>query len=356
MGTFDYAAKISKLIAMAEDQSLPEAARASYQSKAESLMREYRISEEEAIASESTAAVPVSDELPIMETNAYENDLRDYYWSMWSRIAQHCGVRTAGKYNGWDADSKLTATVVGYEGDIRYAELLYTAARLVFMTRIDARVNPELSDQENCYYLRNSGMKRNEIAYRLWGSSSTDGAAHGRVQKLYMAECAVRQEVPKVSGRGIQVSVYRDAYARAFTNQLGYRLRAASEAVDKVSGGLELHGRKERVDEAFYSLFPVYRPMSAEERAQWMAEIEEEEAKCEDCRKTTSKTRKCAKHRPTEVSAADLRRYNRRHHSPEAYAGERAGQRAAADVHIGRSGTPEPRQAHSAPERQGISS
>jgi hypothetical protein len=356
MSEFNYAAKIAKLIAMAEDETLTEEARASYREMAESMMRKYRIAEEEAIATESTAAVPVSDEIPIMESNAYGNPLRQYYWDLWSRIVRHCEIRTAGRYSGrtYDATSKLTATAVGYDGDIRYAEMLFTAARLVFMTRIDARVDRSLSDQLNCYYMRASGQSRKNIATALWGSSPTDGKAHGKVQKLYVAECTARGEVPKVSGRGIQVDVYREAYARGFINQLGYRLSTASEAVDKVSGGLVLHGRKERVDEAFYSMFPQHRPMSAEEQAEYWKRQQEEEDNCADCAKTTSQTGKCKRHRPTDVTAADRQRYDRLYNSAEAHAGERAGSRAAADVLIGRSGTPSPRSAQSAPERAGI--
>jgi hypothetical protein len=351
----DYAKTIGHLIACAEDESLPEAARASYREKAEAMMREYRIEEEQAIATESTAAVPVMDHITIMERWAYTNPLRQFYWGMWSRIANHCGVRSHGKYTAWDGDdSQLVAHVVGYEGDIRYAELLFTAARLVFMTRIDARVDRSLSDQENCYYMRNSGMKRNEIARMLWGSAPTDGAAHGRVQKMYMAECAKRGETPRVSGRGIQVDVYREAYAQGFVEQLGYRLQTASEAVDKASGGLVLHGRKERVDKAFYAEFPSARPMSDEEAAKYWEQQAEEEANCADCKKTTSKTGKCRRHRPTEVTQAQIRRSNRKYFSPEAQAGRRSGERAAADVHIGRTGTPATRKTESAPTQTAL--
>lgn len=351
----DYAKLIGALIANAEDESLSEAARTAYREKAEAMMREYRVAEEEAIASESTSAVPVSDSIVIMESRAYTNPMRKYYWDMWSRIANHCGVRTAGQYPtyfGDDSNSKLVATAVGYEGDIRYAELLFTAARLVFLTRIDARLDPSLSDQENCYYLRGSGMSRKDIAMKLWGASPTDGAAHGKVQKFYQAECAKRGEPAKVSGRGIQVDVYRDAYARGFINELGYRLRNAAEAVDKQAGGLVLHGRKERVDEAYYVLFPQYRPRTQEENARLLQEYAEEEANCEDCKKTSSITGKCKRHRPSTISAAARRRYDRKYNSAEARAGERTGSLAARDVHISRTGAPEAaRKAPAAPER-----
>lgn len=354
---FDYAKKIAALIANAEDETLPETTRASYRAKAEQLMRDYRIAEEEAIATESTAAVPVMDEVVIMESRAYSNPMRNHYWAMWSRIADHCGIRTAGKYSAFSYgdDSRLSATAVGYEGDIRYAELLFTAARMVFMTRIDARVNSALSDQQNCYFMRNSGMTRVDIARMLWGSEKTDGAAHGKVQKLYMAECAARGETPRITGRGIQVDIYRQAYADAFVTEIGWRLRAASSAVDKESGGLVLHGRKERVDEAFYAEFPHHRPQTAEEREAAERRYAEERANCEACKKTKHASGECKDHRATQLRQAELRRYQRRTQSAEAKAGYRAGEQAAQEVHIGRAGTSAPRKAEAAATQRQLS-
>jgi hypothetical protein len=352
----DYAKMIGALIANAEDETLPEAARKLYRIKAETLMREYRIAEEDAIATEGTSAAPVADRIVIMENHAYDNPLRTYYWVIMCHIANHCGIRVAGAYegSGWGESSKLVANVVGYEGDLKYAELLFLAARLVFLTRIDARVDRSLSDQINCYYMRGSGMSRKDIAEALWGSSLTDGAAHGKVQKLYMAECAVRDEVPKVSGRGIQVALYREAYARGFTNEIFWRLEAASSAVDKESGGLVLHGRKERVDEAFYTAFPNHRPQSDEERVKVEAAYTEEIANCAECQKTKHESSRCKRHRPTELTAAARKRQERLYGSAEARAGMRAGESAAKDVHIGRSGTVKPRAAEQAEEHASI--
>lgn len=339
--SFDYAAKIAALIAHAEDEALPEAARASYRAKAEKLMNQYRIAEEDLIATDQFAAVPVKDVITVMETGAYDNPLRNEYWRLFSLIADHAGVRVAGNYvyrdyASGDYETKLEAAMVGYEGDIAYAKFIWTAARLVFLTRIDARRNPDLSDQENAYYMRNSGMPRNLIAQALWGSAMTDGTAHGRVQKFYLAECAKRQETPRVSGRGIQVDVYRAAYARSFVNQFKWRLREASDAAGTTGGGLVLHGRKERVDEAFYREYPKHRPMSPEEAARQDAQRAEEEANCPDCAKTKSKTGKCGRHRPTQVRQSDLARWDRMNHSPEARAGSLAGHHAAAAVNLQR--------------------
>jgi hypothetical protein len=356
---FDYASKIGSLIAMSQDESLSEEARKSYALKAEQLMREYRISEEEAIAKDETAIGVSRVEIVLLHGDAFRSDLRASYFQLWRDIARHAGVMSKVEYRYPDKhgteSNQVVAVCYGYDLDIRLAEFLWTAAHLVFVTRIDARPNPELSDQENCYYLRNSGMSRKEIAYKLWGSALDNGAAHGKVQRLYLAECAKREEKPRVAGRGIQVSLYREAYADSFTDNFGYRLRSARDGADAAGGSLVLHGRTERVQEAFWTAFPDQRPMSAEERAAKQAAWEAEQAKpCEDCAKSKSKSGMCRRHRPYEVTETDRRRWDRASNSPEAHAGRANGAAAARAVDFSRTAGPRKQKADAAPERGAI--
>lgn len=353
----DYAKLIGHLIAKAESaQEMGNVEEATaYRAKAEHLMGEYRISEEETIAGDAFSIVPIKREVVIMETGAYLNAMKQDYMALFREIARHAGVRVNFEYRWSDSrsyeESSMVAVTYGYDMDIRLAEFYWTAARLVFMTRIDARVNPELSDQENCYFLRNSGMPRNEIATKLWGSGPKDGAAHGKVQKLYLAECAKRNEQPLVSGRGIQVKLYREAYANAFVSEFGWRLRDARLAAE-TGGGLELPGRKERVNEAFYADHPEQRPMTAEQ----IAKLREERAAyvCEPCENTKSPTGKCRRHRPRTATQADYRRWDRESNGPEARAGRVAGSAAAKAVNVSRTAGTRTAKAEPAPTRREI--
>jgi hypothetical protein len=354
---YDYAAKIGSLIAMAEDETLPEATRVAYRSKAEQLMREYRIAEEETIAADQFSILPRRFEVVLLEGDAFRSEFRGSYVEIFREIALHAGIRVRFEYRYFNREteepSRVVAVGYGYDGDIRLAEFLWTAAHLVFITRIDANVNPTLSDQLNCYYLRNSGMKRNDIASALWGSAYNDGHAHGRVQKLYLAECVARGEQPKVAGRGIQVSLYRKAYANAFEDEFGWRLRQARDAADSVGGALELPGRKERVNEAFYAEWPDERPMTKEERIAYRAEMDAVLAAnpCGDCAKTKSATGKCKYHRPSQITQADRRRWAREGDSPEALAGKANGAAAARSVEVARTAGPRTQRAERSPER-----
>lgn len=308
--------KINALIRNAEDESLPEEARASYRAKAEQLMRDYRVQEEELIAEDQFSILPIAKKIVLVE--GYGNPFSHEYHTLFFAVVRHTGLqyhpRWARQDNGKYA---LEATVVGYASDIRYAEFLWASARLMFATNLEPSHDPKLSDQENCYRLRNSGMERWRIAQLLWGSAPTDGPAHGKVQRLYKAECAQRGEAPRVNGRTVNAKTYRQVYAKSFVDRVWSRLRDARDAVDSVGGGIELKGRAERVLEKFYELFPEERPQPVQEETT-----------------TDSKPGKAAK--PYRVTKADLERHRRMNNSPAALAGKAAGRQAADAVEISR--------------------
>lgn len=310
--------KVRALLERADHPNTPPGEAATAREKAEEIMRKYRIEEEAALAVDPTTVTP---ELVTVDLCDGQNDFRTYYWSLFMAIARHCGVRA--KYT-WIYDEKgggqLAAQAVGYPTDLRIAEMMFTSARAVFSEHLEPRPDVSLSDQLNCYRLRRSGMERNRIAQLLWGSAGDDGVAHGKVARLYRAECMARGEDAALSGRGISAKVYREGYASGFVSKLQDRLRAAREGVDKIDGGLVLHGRTDRVDAEFYRLFPDARPAGAGAGAD-----------CTDCRKTSSKTGKCKAHRPMKWTRADQAAYERRT-GAVAQAGASVGARAAESV------------------------
>lgn len=320
---FNYAAKIQALLATAESlaDTNPEAA-ANYRAKAETLMREYRVAEEEALAQDIAASLPIKVEIPLAPAGR-DGMSRHWYGSIFSRIADHCGVRYVTGYR--QPDYALVATVVGYEGDVRYAEFLYTAAYLMFATRIDPVWDDTLPEAENIWRLRNAGIERRKIADRAWGNGS-QAKARTKVQRIYLKECAVRGEEARAAGLGHQTSVYRDAYAQSFVTTLGRRLQMAREAADSVGGGLVLHGRSDRVDEAFYGHFPHMRPAAPTETVV----VVDTEGECERCK--AAKTGHCRKHPALTWTKADERRWQARNNSPSARAGQESGRTAAEGV------------------------
>jgi hypothetical protein len=218
----------------------------------------------------------------------------------------------------------MKATVVGYEGDIRYTEFLWTAAHLMFATRIDPVWDESRTPEENIFFLRNAGIERRVIADKAWGNGN-QASARSRVQRIYIREATRRGEDPRATGLGFDTATYRQAYADSFTATLARRLRIARDAANSVGGGLVLHGRSERVDEAFYGVFPAMRP-STEPAKPYV---------CPDC--TDNKV--CKRCKPRAWTKADEAAYQRRTNSTSARAGASSGQAAADGVVITRGHT-----------------
>lgn len=382
------AERIGKLIAMSEDESLTKEARGSYAAKAEHLMREYRINEEHVISTGQAQVLPQRFEITLVEGlhRYYSSEFQDAYMRIWREISKHAGLKSHMEYRYAEENHgarNVVAVGYGYEMDIRLAQFLWTSAHLTFATRIEAKVDRSLSDQLNCYYMRGSGQERNDIATALWGSDAKDGAAHGKVQKLYLAECAARGEQPAVGGRGFVASRYRKHYADGFVDQFGWRLRDARSAVDAQSGGLVLHGRMERVEELYWGEWPDRAPATEEEKAERAARTAaywaEQEAKERECaakgkchaalkraeRKAEERgwalsvheveTAKCKEHRPYEATATDRARWAKEANNPERSAGRRAGAAAASAVEFRRTGADRAPKAPSA-ERTALGS
>lgn len=309
------AARIRALLAKAE-RTDNEAEAAAYMAKAEELRDKYRIEEETLIASDQFSLTPVTREIKISD---WSSKFRFEHWTMWYYTASHTGCRTDATYRNGD----LIAIVVGYESDIRHAEMLYMSAWLTMVAKLEPQKSADESEAENIYRLRSSGKTRRQVAKIMWGIDTH--ASHAKVAKIYQAECDRRGEKAIVSGKGLSNEVFQDTYADAFVQRYARRLREARDAADSVSGGLTLHGRKERVDEAFYLIRPQARPETPEQREARLAE----EAKADKGKKTKAP-------KPYKVTKAAMDRYHRENYSAAALAGKEAGRSAADQVELQR--------------------
>lgn len=312
--------KVAKLLAMAEDSAATTAEAATFRAKAEELMRAYRIEEEQLIAVDQTSIEPIRSDLNIC---AARNGFLQQYVNLSYYAAQHAGVRITWNFVTIPYEGRMcVAAFVGYEGDVRLAEYLFSAARLVFIERIEPAVDRSLTDEANIYRLRSAGITRREVAIRLWGQDTH--AAHAKVAKVYKDQSDLRGERPALNGREVSASQFRTAYAEEFSWSFAERLRIARSAADAAGGGaLVLAGREERVAEAFYTEFPDLRPSTAV-------------AKTDDA-KTTRKPK------PRKVTKAQMAKWERES-SAASLAGRQAGQRAAAEVDLGRGQAPQGRR------------
>lgn len=324
--------RIQSLLGLADQEGIAPEAATTYRQRAETLMREYRVAEEGLIASDQMEIRPeihalwlgsMQDRTRGSAGGRYGERAGHSYYQQWYDLAYaaalHAGARVSYRW-GRNAETNeygLYAVMVGYSGDLRLAELIYTNARIVFGERLEPKADPSLSDQVNAYRLRSAGITRDRAATLIWGETS--GARAAAVGRMYKEECARRGEQPVLDGRGINAALYRDQYAVAFVDEFGRRLRAARDAADSVGGALVLAGRTERIEEAFYNEFPELRPEPKTD----VAERETAPAK---------KERKRKNYWDTAAGRRDLARYG----SGVASAARSAGTRAAGEVSLDR--------------------
>jgi hypothetical protein len=338
MAQYDYMTKVRALLdnaesleqqaAKADDEHRPELLKASknYQAMAEKIMREYRIEQEDILAKDPGSILPIKIDLELCR---HLSPYRTQYTHMIYYIAEHVGAQVATNWvtpkdgtgsQGWH----VMAYLVGYEADLRLAEYLYTAARLVFAERLEPKVDPNLSDAENVYRLRSAGLERVRVADLVWGNREKANLA--RVGRMYKQECARRGEPVALDGRGVTGKVYREQYANEFTWAMYRRLREARDGADSLGGAMVMHGREDRVKEAFYTHFPELRP--SKDVAQY--EPPAPCAKCTDeqkCRKCQAEDERYAKEEAKRMA---------RYYSPAAQRGRLAGTAAARTVELNR--------------------
>jgi hypothetical protein len=324
----DYAAVIAGLLAHAEDPANTEATQQSYRDKAESMMREYRVAQEDALATDPGSAAPIVKRITLLGT--YSGFREQYYTQIFHLLARHAECEV---YTHWVNNEGTVVDVAGYEGDIRYLEFLWTASHLMFATRIDPTWSDDRSEAENIFYLRNAGIERRAIADRAWGTGSGENAAlRSKVQRIYLREAARRGEEARATGLGFNTRMYRQAYAEEFVTTIRNRLWRARQAANAARGVVTLAGRSERVREALWNAFPNLRPTTTV-AAPYVPPNEG----CERCRRAASGF--CRDHnwlKPREVTKADRERWDRQANSSSAIAGAASGRKAAEGVHLKR--------------------
>lgn len=257
---FDYAGKIRALLATADSyrESGNDEAAATFEAKARRFMIDYQIAEEDALAVDPATVVPMWVKIEFV---VRDYAMSDYYSRILVHIADHTGTRV-NVSTSWIAQyRKFDVTLVGYEGDVRYAEFLWTSAYLMFSTRIDPTWDVARPEAENIFFMRNAGLERRVIADAAWGrGAGREAKNRSKVQRVYLAEARRRGEDARATGLGFSTEQYRTAYAQSFVATLEQRLRAARDAADSLGGVVTLAGRMERVNEALYELFPHRRP------------------------------------------------------------------------------------------------
>lgn len=248
--------KVQALIAKADSTSFPEEADA-LRAKADALLTKYRIDEVQLQMSSgqwsSEPNLPVWEKWSLCE---YGTEYSNHYYHIARACALHLDCMVATMYE----DGKLVVHVCGYPSELRMAEALYTTAILAFSTRLEPKVDPNLSDAENCYNLRRAGMEGQRIAMLVFGRD--EKSMRIKARRLFKEEAERRgdEEAQDLLGRGNSVKNYREDYANGFALEIGRRLARMRADRGQDSGALVLADRGDRVKQEFYDKYPQLNP------------------------------------------------------------------------------------------------
>lgn len=244
--------RIQALLAQADHENTGPLEAQAFRDKAEQMMTKYRIEESAARdrgeAPSLKPVVRVVDICPVGGSYAFN------YRTLFAYAMHHAGVKAVYARQNTADGAHYVGEAVGFESDVRYGEMLYTAARLVFQDRMEPRIDPNLSDQENVYRLRRSGVERRRVGEMMGWMK-----AGAKVSRMYEAECRKRNEDPVVSGKGFEVKTYRKAYTDSFMEEFWTRLWRSSMNRGE-EGALVLKSREAEVEELFYQRHPHLRP------------------------------------------------------------------------------------------------
>lgn len=320
--------RVQMLLARADHPNTPPAEAELSRQRADKLMLQYKIEALSAPQAKDLNA-PVWHEIILSQ--------RGSEWGHFYKAIADYAVRFVGcrARTLWEQkvdeegrqDYYYVMHLVGFDGDVKYVEMLVTTALKAFGELLEPKFNPSETHAENALRLRKGGMERRRIAEVLFGAASTINEQKGfnrRVTKMIQQEAA-RQGEPHLAaellGRGNNIKTYRESYANGFYNTLVSRMqRLAAERAAYSSGELVLADYKNRVDEAFYERYPNLRP-------QPVKQIGTPSEECAKCRR--AKSGYCRDHSYLKPSTA------RGKERPYSMAGHRAGSRAAAQVDLG---------------------
>lgn len=269
----DMLRKVQALLARADHSNTPVPEAESCRAKAEALMYRYRINEATFVQAQPAGA-ELKPEWHTWDVCHSRSEFSSYYRTLCNYVLDHVGIRGVFKVASKplidpDTDQPIpnsTTTVyyceaVGYESDLRIAEVLYTACMLAFQQRLEPKYDPSLSQRTNAYIMRSAGMEGWRIAQAIYGR--TDKNLRPKVRQMFKAEALARGEDPAaLLGKGNIMKSYREDFALGFVDKVRSRLsQMRMSRQDADAGELVLASRNEAINETFYAAYPQYRPV-----------------------------------------------------------------------------------------------
>lgn len=334
MITEDVLAKIAKLIERASHSATPEAERDLCLERADAMMVKYSIDRAflESVKPAGTREAPTSVDIafvPISDPFRYE--MRE----LLRALAESSRVRVAFRGN-W---KESQAILVGFPSDIEYCRMLWTGVYFAFVSRVNPSWDTALTADQNIKILKESGKKWAQIAIEANAHGFECKPNDGRLKAAYRRACKAEGVEPTAHTQ--RHGAYRASFVEAFVYTVTARLRKQADAAagivrDNPGSELVLADRSVHVDAKFYDMFPDFRPMSDEERAELRRDREAAMA-AEKARRAslTDEERKAEDRQRAKQTAAYAREYDREQARRYDEAGDSAGRRAGQSVDLG---------------------
>jgi len=166
--------KVRSLVQRAEHPSTPPDEAATCRAKADELMFKYAIDQAQLRDSQPAASQTKPGKIVIDLCDAgipYESNFTQLVMVICEHTRCACLFLGAqmdrSALDAWKivyGDFKVQAEVYGFESDLKYFEILYTTLLLHMSNGIDPRPDASRTDEENAYFLHNSGLNWGEIA------------------------------------------------------------------------------------------------------------------------------------------------------------------------------------------------
>jgi hypothetical protein len=221
-------------------------------------------------------------------------------------------------------------TVVGMPEDVDYMELIWTNVYLTFISRLYPRWDDNLSFDHNVYNYKRAGFRWAQI-YRIatehhhYLKDEKDGA----MIRGYKRHAAMVGDTSQIKTQ--RHEAFRESFAEGFVRSLCARLETVRTETSETATGsgaeLALVSVKDRVEEAFYEVFPNLAPMIEEERERLLQEIREREQ-----REAEQERERRREAKANERYWRDLDRDQARRYDPE---GISVGRAAGKEVNLG---------------------
>lgn len=335
----DMLRKVQALLAKADHPNTPAPEADTARNMAEALMTKYKLDETqigEGGKAFVVGQVPTWRTFPVCNLHS---EFYSTYRSLASSVINHVGIRAVYRTEQtFDEDGRSVYThaaeCVGYESDLRMAEVLFTSVLMAFQRKLEPKYDPTISDQENAYAMRSAGMEGIRIAeaiykVRLRASSLTPAEKNmcRKVRAMFKAEAEHRGEDPRILlGQGNNVKRFRESYAHGFEQELWRRLYRMRASRGESEVGLVLASREEAIAEAYYEKYPQFRPV----KVSGAIAYKDPQTDCAKC--ATAKSGYCREHsylRPTKRKEVQIN-----------YAAYTRGEDAARTIDLGKGGTP----------------